>query len=55
MIRRLRNWAREIAWLAVVAVALFMVAVVFAVLSWGTLAVVLALIGVGLSVLNLRA
>lgn len=59
MIRRFKNWAREVEWLAVVAVALWVLAAVVAVFSlwhivlW-VLAVVLTGSGVGVAVLSLR-
>ncbi len=56
MIRRLRNWLREVEWFSVIAVTLFAVAAVFAFLAWPSIlvAAVIAIIGVGFSVLSLR-
>ena len=59
MIRRLKNWAREVEWLAVVAVILWVLAAIVAVFSlWHVilwvLAVVLTGIGIGIAILSLR-
>lgn len=56
MIRRLINWAREIEWFSVIAVTLFVMAGLFALLLWPSImfALLLAVVGVGFSLLSLR-
>lgn len=58
--RRIRNWAREVEWLTVIAVVLLVVGAILAILTlWHIMLAVLALVstgsGIAVSILSLRS